>query len=392
MIKKHLSKFLFAVSLLVFSTASHAVDVKEWTVLVFLNGHNNLDSFGTLNMNQMKEIGSTDKVNIVVQWASLKNKNTKRILVKKGSFEVIETLPPVDMGDYKSLIEFARWTHERYPAKKYMIDIWNHGNGWHKVENVRGGFQISDISYDDKTGHKITTEELGSSMREIAKLTGQKVELYASDACLMAMGEVAGEMTDSVKFFAGSQETEPGEGWPYNKFLDKLVAKPDMDGGELAKILAKEYKAAYSGGIYGKKEVTFSAYDLSKMDKFYDVLRGITADLKNLDSAALKTAFSYIKQTQSYALEDYKDFSDYMTLVGKLVNLSDVRAESLRGAISDLIIANEVTNYYAKSHGLSIWLPESKYDWDDYGTRYKGLEFHKKTAWGEFIETVLTAQ
>ena len=51
---------------------------KEWTFLLYLNGNNNLDSFGKLNINQMEAAGSSDAVNLVVQWASLANRDTRR--------------------------------------------------------------------------------------------------------------------------------------------------------------------------------------------------------------------------------------------------------------------------------------------------------------------------
>src|SRR4051812_16677829 len=57
--------------------------VKEWTFLTFLNGNNNLDSFGALNINQMEQVGSTDQINIVVQWASLRNRRTQRLYITK---------------------------------------------------------------------------------------------------------------------------------------------------------------------------------------------------------------------------------------------------------------------------------------------------------------------
>ena len=61
--------------------------------------------------------------------------------------------------------------------------------------NKNGGFTTKDISYDDVSGHVITTEQLALAMGEIQKITGNKVELYGSDACLMAMAEIAGEMS-----------------------------------------------------------------------------------------------------------------------------------------------------------------------------------------------------
>ena len=43
---------------------------KEWTFLLFLNGHNNLSSFGDMNIKDMEKTGSNDQVNHVVEWGS----------------------------------------------------------------------------------------------------------------------------------------------------------------------------------------------------------------------------------------------------------------------------------------------------------------------------------
>jgi hypothetical protein len=381
---------IIAITLSLFiSGLANAAQMKEWTVLVFLNGHNNLDPYGTLNMNQMKEVGSSDQVNIVVQWASLKAKQTRRIYVEKNSWKVIETMKPVDMGDYKELVNFVKWAHENYPAKKYFIDVWNHGNGWHRIQGGQTQIKPMDISYDDVYDSKITTEQLGQAMAEISKITGHKVELYGSDACLMAMAEVVGEMKDYVSYFAGSQETEPAEGWAYNKFLAPLVKTPTMNGGDLAKVLSKTYFEAYSGGIYGTKSVTFSAYDLSKYDNYVAAVKNLTDELKQLDTAGMQAAAAAIDGAQSFAAYDYKDFKDYLLLVGK-----GIRAETFANvskAQSELVISNNVSNSYKKAQGISVWLP-SLYEWNDYSERYQNLQFSKATGWGDFLNTVTHAQ
>ncbi len=392
MIKPLLGRIALALSLslLTFSTVTFAADLKEWTVLVYLNGHNNLDRFGKMNIEGMSQVGSNDKINIIVQWASEANGDTKRLYVTKGGYDVVEDMAPADMGDYKTLIEFARWAKNKYPAKKYMIDVWNHGNGWH-IQDVNAGLHINDISYDDLSGHHITTEQLGVAMGEIAKLTGQKVELYASDACLMAMAEVAGEMANSVKFFGGSQETEPGEGWPYQTFLARLAAKPTMDGGELAIALSQEYTKAYSaGGVYSKNEVTFSAFDLSKMDQFYTAVRALTNELKSLDATSLKSATAAVNRAQSFALPDYKDLADYLSLIKQAkVRVSDKAFADVNESLKALVLSNDVTPGFKKAHGLSVWLTNYTQDWDSYSDRYVHLNFNKQTGWADFLQTVV---
>src|SRR3989338_7673669 len=45
---------------------------KEWTVMVFINGKNDLELAGLYNVNQMEKIGSTKDMNIVVEQGRMK--------------------------------------------------------------------------------------------------------------------------------------------------------------------------------------------------------------------------------------------------------------------------------------------------------------------------------
>lgn len=390
--KKHLILLATLVmSASLYTGSVFAATQKEWTFLIFLNGHNNLDSYGKMNIKGMEEVGSNDKVNVVVQWASLANKKTKRLYITKSTnsaavtSQVVEELPAVDMGSYKNFVEFMRWGAEKYPAQKYFVTIWNHGAGWH-----RDGTKNRDISWDDNTGNNITTEELGVAMGEFAKIIGHKVDIYGSDACLMAMPEVAAEMQDSVEYFVGSQETEPGEGWPYSTFLKAWYALPDMNGADVSKALSQEYLKSYSGGIYGNKPVTFSAFDLKVLPEFEKAIAGLSNQLGALSTAqytALKTAAN---ATESYAYSDYKDLIDFMDRLKKVSTVqvnADVTAD-VYSATKQLVIANDVSPSYSASHGISVWLPTYSYDYADYGKRYEGLVFHKMTGWGNVLAKI----
>src|SRR4051794_38091828 len=163
-------RYFFAVFLFVLTTPFNSIAqaqdsapqpsaVKEWTFLIYLNGNNSLDEFGPLNLNQAETVGSTDQINIVVQWASESAGTVKRLLVKKDNdpkkvtSPIIQDMGKVDMGDYNSLVEFVKWGVANFPAQHYFIDVWDHGSGWHskRADTYR------DISLDETTGHSITT-------------------------------------------------------------------------------------------------------------------------------------------------------------------------------------------------------------------------------------------
>ena len=60
-----------------------------------------------------------------------------------------------------------------------------------------------------------------------------KVDVLAFDACLMQMAEVAYEVKDLADYVVGSEETEPGPGYPYDPFLAGLLGHASLKTTEI---------------------------------------------------------------------------------------------------------------------------------------------------------------
>ncbi len=376
---------------------------KQWTFLIFLNGKNNLDPYGAMNINQMEKIGSTDQINIVVQWASTANKTTKRLYVQKDNdinkvtSPVIQDMGKVDMGDWNSLVDFIKWGSANYPAQHYFVDVWDHGSGWHldalDFKKMASGYTPNDISWDDDTGHFISTEQLGMAMRDASGLIGHKIDLYGSDACLMAMAEVANEMSDSVAVSVGSEETEPAEGWPYDTFLKSWAAMKNPTPADVAKALTTEYFNAYQGGEYGTRDVTFSAFDLSKMESVHSAIKLLGQNFSTLSAEDRKKIVTAAGSALNFYYSDYVDFQDFMKKLQSL-GLStlgnDVFVQA-KTALSDFVILNKVSPGYAAGGGLAVWLPTYMSQYNQYAERYKNIKFNIKTEWGKTLKFLLEA-
>lgn len=383
------------VGLVLLSTSAMAGEsptVKDWNFLVFINGKNNLDQFGAMNINQMEEIGSSDKLNIIVEWGSLRRPSVDRLLIKKDSNTTNVTSPvvqslggKVDMGDYRSVVDFVKWAQATYPAKQTFLVIWDHGGGWHVLNNSQ--LQMNDISWDDRTGNVIKTEQLGPMTAEIEAILGHKLDILGTDACLMGMAEVADEIADHVSFFVGSQEVEPGDGWPYADFLRIWSANiSSFDAAAVAKQLSRDYVEAYSGGVYGNQDVTMSAFDLSHQPHLRSSVKALATELLSLPAGQFATIRDAAMQSKAFYYSDYKDFVDFLDLGGqKGVNLTTAAAARL--AYKNFVIAND-QNTASTVHGLSIWLPTDKSS-AMYMTRYLGLSFAKATGWGEVAKKIL---
>lgn len=380
--------------------SAHAADAtpaaeKEWTFLLFLNGHNNLSSYGDMNLKDMEKSGSTDQVNYIVEWGKSGDKVNRRLRVEKSkdpskvTSPTVMTLNNVDMGDYKNLIEFVRWGVKAYPAKHYFIAVWNHGSGWKRL--APGQVQARDISYDDVSGNHITTEQLGLALAESKQIIGHNVDVYGSDACLMQMAEVATQFKDSVDYVAGSEETEPGQGWPYAPFMQKWGATPTQTPAEITKLLSQEYTKAYNGGVYGNQSVTFSAIDMSKMDAVINSTRALATHLKSLDNASLKAIKTAVtNNVLNFYYSDYADYADFLKKVDALSIRHDSKLFSaVANDIKSLVLSVDSTSSFKDAGGLSIWAPNFA---SSDMARYSGLEFSKLTGWDQFLQAMNAAQ
>lgn len=361
---------------------------KDWTILIFLNGHNNLSSYGVTDVNEMETVGSTDKVNVVVQLAQTESM-TRRYFIEKDS-DTSEITSPVamdmekrvDMGDYRELVDFVKWGVANYPAKKYFVTVWNHGGGWH-----RKGLSIRDISGDDYTGNIITTEQLGVAMSEIATYLGRKIDIYGSDACLMNMLEVGAEMSDSVDVMIGSQDLEPGQGWPYGDFLYALKSSPTEDPLQLGKILTDKFVNSYSGGSQGSRDVTLSTIDLRHMDQFLISLRNLSSEIVQLPKEQHVSILSAIESSEAFYYMDYRDMGQLFNKLSPLV-LQESTISDLKLNYQSLVYYSQANGYRVNATGLSMWMPNTD-AFDKNESRYAGLKSDKASGWGEALRTLL---
>lgn len=370
---------------------------KKWTFMIFLNGNNNLDDYGEANIKAMEKVGSNDDVNIVVQWASMSKQKVTRLYIQKSSDSsqvtspVIEDLGHVDMGNPESLEAFIKWTVKNYPADHYFIDVWNHGGGWERKRLA--GVTNKDISWDELTGNSISTEQLGHVMARASRLIGHKVDIYGSDACLMGMAEVANEMSDSVKYFVGSQELEPAQGWPYATFLARWEASSNATAVDITRMLTDEYVKAYSpGGVYPRRDVTFSAFDLRKLPELNEKMRTLGVTMRNAGPAARQAILTNAKKAQTFGYLDYADLIDVLSLLSNSTHQQSLQQEELDSAIAAakaMIIANKGTSRYARATGLSVWMPVSNETFERRAERYKHLRFGMNSEWSKTLESLL---
>jgi len=352
----------------------------EWTIMVFINGKNNLESYGAKDVNEMEVVGSDENTNVVVELGAM-DVGAKRMLVAKDDKpgEVTsqsQDIGKVDMGDWKHLVDFGQWAKKTYPARHYMLVVWNHGSGWDKKKDEVGA---RGISYDDETGNHITTQQLGQAL---AAMGG--VDVYGSDACLMQMAEVSYELKDYAGVIVGSEETEPGDGWDYTGFLKKLAGKPGASAEDVGKAVMDSYNEYYGNAGQGGTQ----SYVRSQM--FEDFVGAVKAWTSAVMAAGEKDVVKAArKSVQSYAVSDNVDLIHFVNLIGGKTQNGSVKSSGqalVKFVQEKLVAGNAVTGSYGNSGGIAVYLP--KYS---VSSAYADLAWAKASSWGDFAQYVLKA-
>lgn len=114
--------------------------VPEWTILIYFAADNNLEEVAFKNLQLMKQVGSTSRVNIIAQIDTrgvgkmvrfrLRNQNTTLEEDVLGVYDEINT------GLGSELTRFMTWGMNSFKAKKYMLVIWGHGEGWQSAHDA----------------------------------------------------------------------------------------------------------------------------------------------------------------------------------------------------------------------------------------------------------------
>ena len=400
---------LFLATGMMLSSAPVAAQA-NWTFMVYLDGDNNLETAGIDDFLEMSSVGSTAKVNIIVQFDRIPGYNgeyggwtsCKRFNITTGmtptAANATEDIDEANMGDPDTLVDFINWTMANYPANNYALILWNHGSGWKYItrwapwgdgkvskadeEGEQSGEFFKGICWDDTNDTDyLTLQETEQALAEIYNDTGEIIDLLGYDACLMHMIEVTYQVSDYYNISVGSEEREPEDGWPYDTILTNLTETPSMTPSQLGSTIVSRYIESYA-----LAEVTQSAANQTTLlslvtatDNFADALNNALADYKaNITQAR--------SEVEDYYYPTYIDLYHFAQLIKSKVSDATVKnaAQQVMNEINNTVFAEEHGSGHPNSHGLTIYFPGSG---GDYLSSYDATKFAEDTNWDEFLKS-----
>ena len=372
----------------------------KWTFMVYMGADSSLESFGIDDFNEMAAVGSTNDVNIIVQFdrrpggtsANGDWTTAKRFFIQKDMTpdptSAVSDMGEVNMGDPQVLVDFMNWGMTNYTADRYFLVLWGHGLGW------RGVVQDSSSSSD-----YLELDELAWAFQSIvANNGGKKIDLVGVDACRMTT-EMNYQLKDYVSFFVGSQKDEPEPGWPYHTVLFNLTNDPDMGPAQLGAVVVDRYVESYvdNTGLsvalslidsarleyLGEEMRRFVEQARSALPIFIEDFKDARLASENYEGNAVYDLYDILvnirTETQLSVLEIGKDKLTPPTRLDKAVESA---VQAIRFAVSYENNWDNPTSSIrtTNAHGMSIWYPLVMTNFT-----YMELDFSKATGWDSYL-------
>jgi hypothetical protein len=421
-------------------------DKKEWTVLCYIDGHNDLEPYATYSMLDLESVGSNKDVTVLAELGRISQDKLKEIseaagnpyeptnidgdwsgvkryvvmkddpanpqAVRQINSPVVEDLGEKDMSDPATLRDFLAWGMKKYPANHYLVVLMDHGGGW------MGAFT------DDATAsgsHIMTTPQIAQAFKEAEKETGVKPDVIDMVACLMGSGEVGYELKDQAQFLSGSEEIATTDAFLYSPVLEHLQKTVAGEGSIAPKDLAHFLVDHYvdKPNAY----VTKSSMDLSKMEGMKDSIKNFAAVLEasTTPPEALREAINKAQSfSRNFYIEYYSHYKDLYSVaeeIAKSPQVTDPKVKSAASAVMASVkdaVINKITSPYRRdevtetgtspdgrekvtmmkisegdydAEGISLYAPTRKAYTEHPGLmkKYGELQLSKDTGWKDFL-------
>jgi hypothetical protein len=200
-----------------------------------------------------------------------------------------------------------------------------------------------------KPSPRIKNEELGEVLEDVAKETGQKIDLLDMNTCFSANIESIYPLKDSVDSVVASENVVFSATQPFSNILSDLQKGLkeglNISGRDLAKLIVEETRRQPLGNLYME---TLSAIDMEKIGLLVDKIKNLQTllmsegirpeDIKKAFQKSQKLDFSSVPK-QVY-LTDIGSFADE---IFKSIDSQKVKegARELKEALKESVFAEE---------------------------------------------------
>lgn len=328
----------------------------KMTIMVYMCGADleSQNGMATSDLKEMVNANLNDSINLLVYTGGARK--WKNNVVSAGSNQIykiengsltrlVENDGNGSMTNPATLTSFIRYGKTNYPANRMVLIFWDHGGG-----------SISGFGYDERYGQGQTMTLAG--INDALRNAGVQFDFIGFDTCLMATVENGLMLDKYADYMIASEESEPGTGWYYTNWLNKISANPSMATVQIGKTIVDDFIEVSNRQCRGQA-TTLSVVDLAELSAT------VPKELKefSIDTNKLIQGKEYKKV--SVARSSTKEFAqhakiDQIDLVHFARNLNTKEGKDLADALQGAIKYNRTGGGVSNAYGLSIYFPYKK--------------------------------
>ncbi len=389
------------------ATGPTSRETNAWTIMIYMAADNDLERYSIPDMNELERLDLPDDVSIVVQYDRIPHddnsngnwNNTRRYEIQHGTDDdiiespLIEDMTEQNMGDPDTLTDFMRWGIENYPSGRYMLLLWDHGDGL--FSGARSEPQTRGVCKDNTDGDQLELWEIQESLDIIVndELQGRPLDILATDVCLFGYLEVVRCLDGLADYYISSTDEVPAFGWDYELALASLETKSYIWPPDLCQDIVNAYDATFKHypppndfyQLFACDVDLFNDQFLPEFEAFTEVLLNYTYDHRAKIKALAETVDGPQYHPEQYFYRDIKQFlmvvSDESTLPMPLRIAADKAIDAFEGVTIEVCCggAHEI------SYGPGIYFRLK----DNLPNRYKSMDCFNTGLWDEFLYELL---
>jgi hypothetical protein len=342
---------------------------KEWTIMIYMAGDNNLAVDMAYAMEQIKSVAGSraDSPNLFVYYDGNspaiptlycdfsepgKSRYVRSYKVPNKPFHVPKK-ENENAANPRAILNFVDWCVNKVEvetngeisfgrrAQKYALIFSGHSLGFQDIglfkdETSGKSMKMSDfyVMLQGLVSGKNELQELAEAnhwldegMEIENELLGQKLDILGFDSCVMGMLEVGYQFNLVAKTMIASEGSVPSAGWTYAKILGCLTRERNhnIDTRGVAEMFVKEFIRSQDSYTVGGVSVDMAAWDLGRFNRLADAFNGLSEALIDCFAEPESRVFRQMERAilhvhwkcQSYMYDQNVDLGDFCELLNR---------------------------------------------------------------------------
>lgn len=369
------------------------MEPKEWTIMIYMAGDNNLavdmayalgqikeaakEGYEKLNMFVYYDGNSPDIPTLYCDFSEPEPQYYRSFMIEDKLYKVPHKVNE-NAADPKAILNFVDWCVNKVAyqdgrgkekfgrrANRYALIFSGHSLGFldkglFMDESAGKSMKLNDLKNvivrltmaknelaeereAERKGERKETRDLHLEKRD--ELLGKPLDILGFDSCVMGMFEVGYQFHNYAKTMIVSEGSIPSAGWTYAKILRRLACSrhAQESSQKLAAQFVKEFIEGQRDYTIGGVSVDLAAWDMRHFDSLYFAFGLLSAVLlecfKDEDSVLYRQMERVVLQVhwkcQSYMFDQNVDLGDFCELLRK--ECASVANELGSGAGSEML-------------------------------------------------------